>query len=52
MGALKHWHSYSEVIANWNHQWVKTDKWEKEGGRTLHWSITGYENISHLVPLL
>ena len=42
MGALKHWHSYSEVIANWNHQWVKTDEWEKEGGRTLHWSITSW----------
>ena len=40
MGALKHWYSSSEVIANWNHQWVKTEEWGKKGGRTLHWSIT------------
>jgi len=34
---LKQWHSSSEVIANWNHQWVETDEWGKKGGRTLHW---------------
>jgi len=37
---LKHWHSSSEVIAHWNHPWVKTDECGKKGGRTLHWSIT------------
>jgi len=37
---LKHWHSSSEVIAHWNHPWVKTDEWGKKGGRTLHSSIT------------
>jgi len=39
---LKHWYSSSEVIANWNEQWVKTDEWEKKGGRTLHWLITSW----------
>jgi len=47
---LKHWYSSSEVIANWNEQWVKnwneqwvkTDEWEKKGGHTLHWSITSW----------
>jgi len=39
---LKHLYSSSEVIANWNEQWVKTDEWEKKGGRTLHWSITSW----------
>ena len=39
---LKHWYSSSEVIANWNQQWVKTDEWEKKGGCTLHWSITSW----------
>jgi len=39
---LKHWHSSSEVITNWNHQWVKTDEWEKKGGRTLHCSISSW----------
>jgi len=34
---LKHWYSSSEVIVNWNQQWVQTDKLEKKGGRTLHW---------------
>jgi len=38
----KHWYSSSEVIANWNHKWVKTDEWGKKGGRTLHWSITSW----------
>jgi len=38
MGAFKTWYSSSEVIANWNQQWVKTDEWGKKGGRTLHWS--------------
>jgi len=37
---LKHWYSSSEVIANWNEQWVKTDEWGKKDGRTLHRSIT------------
>ena len=37
---LKHWHSSSEVIDSLNQQLVKTDEWEKKGGRTLHWSIT------------
>jgi len=37
---LKHWHSSSEVIANWNQQWIKTDEWGEKGGCTLHWSIT------------
>ena len=39
---LKHWHFISEVIANWNHQWVKTDEWGEKAGRTLHWSITSW----------
>ena len=39
---LKHWYSSSEVITNWNEQWVKTDEWEKKGGSTLHWSITSW----------
>jgi len=39
---LKHWYSSSEVIANWNQQWVKTDEWEKRGGRKHHWSITSW----------
>ena len=39
---LKHWYLSSEVIANWNQQWVKTNEWEKKGGRTLHWSITSW----------
>ena len=39
---LKFWHSFSEVIANWNHQWVKTDEWKKKGRCTLHWSITSW----------
>jgi len=33
----KRWHSSREVIANRNEQWVKTDEWEKKGGRTLPW---------------
>jgi len=39
---LKHWYSSSEVIANWNEQWVQTDEWDKKGGHTLHWSITSW----------
>ena len=39
---LNHWYSSSEVIANWNEHWVKTDEWEKKDGRTLHWSITSW----------
>jgi len=32
----------SEVITNWNQQWVKTDEWEKKDGRTLHWLIKSW----------
>jgi len=37
---LKHWHSSSEVIANWNHQWVKTDEWKKKGW--MHTPLVDY----------
>ena len=33
---FKYWHSSSEVIANWDQQWVKTDEWGKKSVRTLH----------------
>ena len=39
---LKYMYSSSEVIANWNEQWVKTDEWGKKGGRTYHWSIISW----------
>ena len=39
MGAFK---TLVFVLANWNQQWVKTDEWEKKGGRTLHWSIPSW----------
>jgi len=39
---LKHWYSSSEVITNWNEQWVKTDEWGGKGGPSLYWSITSW----------
>jgi len=40
---LKHWYSSSEVIANWNQQWVKADEWGKMGGHT---SLVDYFRVT------
>jgi len=48
---LKHWHASSEVIANWNQQWVRTDEWGKKICHIAHMNKSCRTYVSCQVSL-